>query len=178
MENPSQTRNSLSKPGNTGNIALHPICRERHSSRSPSRSRYRNQPLPRTLPEHRPKSHQAHLEWPPSRLIARHTAQLIERILADKPHPRDGIPRMSGDPSSGEDLLARPHRSRQRVERWLRRQRATSIGSYSTCLFVTPNLSTTSVSRWANAESAADAHVPAKRSQKARHPTGVALPSG
>ncbi len=58
------------------------------------RSRGRDKAI--TLAEHRPKSHQAHLEWPPSRLIdwARkigpHTAQLIERMLADKPHPEMG----------------------------------------------------------------------------------------
>lgn len=46
--------------------------------------------------EHRPKSHQAHLEWTPSRLVnwARsvgpNLAQLFERILADKPHPEMG----------------------------------------------------------------------------------------
>src|SRR4051794_5875995 len=49
-----------------------------------------------TTLEHRPKSHQAHLEWPPSRMvqwaetIGPHTAQLFERILADKPHPEMG----------------------------------------------------------------------------------------
>jgi len=46
--------------------------------------------------EHRPKSHQAHLEWTPSRLVnwARsvgpETARLFERILEDKPHPEMG----------------------------------------------------------------------------------------
>ena len=46
--------------------------------------------------EHRPKSHQAHLEWTPSRMvhwaqtIGPHTAQLFERIMADKPHPEMG----------------------------------------------------------------------------------------
>ena len=46
--------------------------------------------------EHRPKSHQAHLEWPPSRMvewaqkIGPHTAQLFERMMADKPHPERG----------------------------------------------------------------------------------------
>ena len=46
--------------------------------------------------QHRPKSHQAHLEWPPSRMVnwARslgpHTAQLFERILNAKPHPEMG----------------------------------------------------------------------------------------
>jgi transposase len=49
-----------------------------------------------TVHEHRPKSHQAHLEWTPSRMvnwaqnIGPHTAQLFERILADKPHPEMG----------------------------------------------------------------------------------------
>ena len=43
--------------------------------------------------EHRPKSHQAHLEWPPSRMvewaqkIGPHTSQLFERMMADKLHP-------------------------------------------------------------------------------------------
>jgi len=46
--------------------------------------------------EHRPKSHQAHLEWPPSRMvnwarsIGPHTAQFFQRILNDKPHPEMG----------------------------------------------------------------------------------------
>jgi transposase len=50
----------------------------------------------RTEREHRPKSHQAHLEWTPSRMvnwaeqIGPHTALLFERILAEKPHPEMG----------------------------------------------------------------------------------------
>ena len=58
------------------------------------RSRGRDKAV--TLAEHRPKSHQAHLEWPPSRLVAwaqkvgPHTARLVERMLADKPHPEMG----------------------------------------------------------------------------------------
>jgi transposase len=49
-----------------------------------------------TVHEHRPKSHQAHLEWPPSRLIhwgqsvGEATAQLIRTILESKPHPEMG----------------------------------------------------------------------------------------
>jgi len=49
-----------------------------------------------TIEEHRPKSHQAHLEWTPSRMvnwaatIGPYTAQLFERILNDKPHPEMG----------------------------------------------------------------------------------------
>lgn len=46
--------------------------------------------------EHRPKSHQAHLEWTPSRVVnwahsvGPNTARLCERILQDKPHPEMG----------------------------------------------------------------------------------------
>jgi transposase len=49
-----------------------------------------------TLPEHRPKAHQAHLDWPPSRLIdwagktGRHSAQLFQQILERYPHPEMG----------------------------------------------------------------------------------------
>ena len=49
-----------------------------------------------TQREHRPKSHQAHLEWTPSRMvnwaeqIGPNTATLFERILAEKPHPEMG----------------------------------------------------------------------------------------
>lgn len=58
------------------------------------RSRGREQTI--TNHEHRPKSHQAHLEWTPSRMvgwaqtIGPYTAQLFERIMADKPHPEMG----------------------------------------------------------------------------------------
>lgn len=58
------------------------------------RNRGRHQNV--TQNEHRPKSHQAHLEWTPSRMInwaaatGPHTAQLVERILDDKPHPEMG----------------------------------------------------------------------------------------
>ena len=49
-----------------------------------------------TVAEHMPKSHQAHLEWTPSRLIhwgesvGEATAQVIRRILENKPHPEMG----------------------------------------------------------------------------------------
>ena len=55
-----------------------------------------------TIAEHRPRSHQEHLEWTPSRMvrwaeaIGPHTARLFERILADKPHPEMGYVRVSG----------------------------------------------------------------------------------
>ena len=49
-----------------------------------------------TLPAHMPKSHQAHLEWTPSRLIhwaegiGAATAELVRTILERKPHPEMG----------------------------------------------------------------------------------------
>lgn len=49
-----------------------------------------------TLPQHRPKSHQAHLEWTPSRLInwaatvGPATAKVVQTILESKPHPEAG----------------------------------------------------------------------------------------
>lgn len=58
------------------------------------RSRGRNQAISEA--GHRPKSHQAHLEWTPSRMVewagkvGVHTAQLVGRILDDKPHPEMG----------------------------------------------------------------------------------------
>ena len=58
------------------------------------RSRGRGQAS--TNEEHRPKSHRAHLEWTPSRMvhwaetIGPNTARLFERIMNDKPHPEMG----------------------------------------------------------------------------------------
>ncbi len=49
-----------------------------------------------TVPSHMPKSHQKHLAWTPTRLIAwgqsvgPKTAELIEAILQDRPHPEQG----------------------------------------------------------------------------------------
>jgi transposase len=49
-----------------------------------------------TIADHRPKSHQQHLAWPPSRLVAwaqsvgPSTAQLFTEILKSKPHPEIG----------------------------------------------------------------------------------------
>lgn len=60
---------------------------------------------------HRPKSHKAHLEWTPSRMvhwaqtIGPHTAQLFERIMADKPHPEMGYRHLR--PSRGPKWSAR-----------------------------------------------------------------------
>jgi transposase len=49
-----------------------------------------------TIPEHRPKAHQRHLEWSPSRLvrwaesIGAATGALVLRILESRPHPEQG----------------------------------------------------------------------------------------
>jgi transposase len=49
-----------------------------------------------TDPAHRPKAHQEHLDWTPSRMIrwaektGPHTAAIITRILETKPHPEQG----------------------------------------------------------------------------------------
>lgn len=58
------------------------------------RSRIRGQVI--TNHEHRPHSHQAHQEWTSSRILqwgekaGPFTAKLMERIMADKPHPEMG----------------------------------------------------------------------------------------
>jgi len=49
-----------------------------------------------TDPGHRPKSHRAHLEWPPSRMVqwartvGTNAAQVVEKILESYPHPEMG----------------------------------------------------------------------------------------
>jgi hypothetical protein len=64
-----------------------------------------------TIAEHRPRSHQAHLEWTPSRMvhwaqtIGPHTARLFERILADKPHPEMGYRSLPGHHSARRSVL-------------------------------------------------------------------------
>jgi transposase len=50
-----------------------------------------------TLDEHRPKSHQKHLEWSPSRIvdwaktIGPECAKLVEKIMAERSHPEHGF---------------------------------------------------------------------------------------
>ena len=67
-------------------------CGRRVASHPRSHEAYRQT----TIHEHRPKSHQQHLEWTPSRLIdwARNvgpaTAEVFDKILASKPHPEMG----------------------------------------------------------------------------------------
>jgi transposase len=62
---------------------------------SHARSRVPNKAT--TADEHRPKSHQRYLQWTPSRLVewgkavGPLTADLLDRILASKPHPEQGF---------------------------------------------------------------------------------------
>ncbi len=50
-----------------------------------------------TLEEHRPKSHQKHLEWTPSRILAwaktigPECGHLVEKIMQNRPHPEQGF---------------------------------------------------------------------------------------
>jgi transposase len=61
-----------------------------------------------TVREHMPKSHQAHLGWPPSRLIhwaetiGAATAQVVRTILESKPHPEIGYRACLGIMSLGK----------------------------------------------------------------------------
>ena len=65
---------------------------KRVASHARSHAAYRHT----TLTQHMPKSHQAHLEWSPSRLIhwaegvGAATAELVRTILERKPHPEMG----------------------------------------------------------------------------------------
>jgi transposase len=85
-----------------------------------------------TCPEHMPERHRAHLAWNPERLIAwaartgPATAQLIEAIMANRPHPELGYrsclgilrlsgrypaPRMEAACRRALDIGARSYRS-------------------------------------------------------------------
>ena len=65
---------------------------ERFTSHLRSQARGRHT----TKPEHMPKAHQKHLEWTPARIahwaasIGPKTKELVEAILADRPHPEMG----------------------------------------------------------------------------------------
>ena len=67
-----------------------------HGTRVASHARSFTPHLATTIHEHRPKSHQAHLAWTPSRLIhwgesvGRATGQVVRTILERKPHPEMG----------------------------------------------------------------------------------------
>jgi len=82
-----------------------------------------------TIGDHRPKSHQKHLEWTPSRIIrwaeetGPSTAELFKNILSTRPHPEQGFRACLGI------LRLRKKHSPERLEAACRR--AISIRSYS-----------------------------------------------
>jgi transposase len=55
-----------------------------------------------TIPEHMPKSHRAHAEWSPRRLIqwgesiGSNAGAVVEHLLRSKPHPEQGYSRLPG----------------------------------------------------------------------------------
>jgi len=67
-----------------------------HGKRVAAHARSSQPGLFTTLPEHRPKAHQKHLEWTPGRIVewAQKTgpscAELVRQILESKPHPEQG----------------------------------------------------------------------------------------
>jgi transposase len=83
-----------------------------------------------TVNEHRPKSHQQHLAWPPSRLlhwaqsVGPSTAQLFKAILESKPHPEMGYRSCLGILRLGQRY------SPERVEAAAARAIATGACSY------------------------------------------------
>jgi len=83
-----------------------------------------------TLTEHRPKAHQRHLEWTPSRLVdwaktmGPATADLFERIIAVKRHPEQGYRSCLGILRLGKQY------SSQRLEAAARRAIALNACSY------------------------------------------------
>jgi transposase len=90
-------------------------------------------PLPHkatTVNEHRPKSHQQHLAWPPSRLlhwaqsVGSSTAQLFKAILESKPHPEMGYRSCLGILRLGQRYTT------ERVEAAAARALATGACSY------------------------------------------------
>ena len=82
-----------------------------------------------TVKEHMPKSHQAHLEWTPSRLIhwaetvGEATAQVVQTVLEKKPHPEMGYRACIGIISLGKTY------SNQRLE--AASKRALELGACS-----------------------------------------------
>lgn len=95
-----------------------------------SHPRLRKPNTAHTLPEHRPKSHQAHLAWPPSRIIqwartvGANTAQVVSQILERYPHPEMGYRSCLGIIRLGQDYPA------ARVEAAAERALATGAISY------------------------------------------------
>ena len=89
-----------------------------------------------TVAEHRPKSHQQYLAWPPSRLISwaqsvgPATAQLFAAILESKPHPEMGYRSCLGILRLGQRY------STERLEAASKRAVATGACSYQSVISI------------------------------------------
>ncbi len=98
----------------------------RVASHARSRAEYKHT----TIHEHRPKAHQRHQEWPPSRVVewcgavGPATAQVAERILGSNRHPEQGYRSCLGIVRLGENY---PH---ERVEAAARRALALNVCTY------------------------------------------------
>jgi len=92
-----------------------------------------------TTHEHRPKAHQRHLEWTPSRIIewcgkiGPATAQVVDRILASNRHPEQGYRSCLGIVRLGDKY---PH---ARVEAASRRALAFQVCSYQSLKSILEN---------------------------------------
>jgi len=92
-----------------------------------------------TIPQHRPKAHQRHLEWTPSRIIdwsstiGSATAQVVKRILTGNRHPEQGFRSCLGVIRLGDKY---PH---ARVEAAARRALALNVCSYQSLKAILDN---------------------------------------
>lgn len=92
-----------------------------------------------TIHEHRPKAHQRHLEWTPSRIvewcgkIGPATAQVVDRILTSNRHPEQGYRSCLGIIRLGEKY------PQARVEAASRRALALNVCSYQSLKSILKN---------------------------------------
>jgi len=92
-----------------------------------------------TTPEHRPKAHQRHLEWTPSRIIewsgkiGPATAEVVERILSSNRHPEQGYRSCLGIVRLGEKY------PQARVEAAARRAVALNVCTYQSLRAILEN---------------------------------------
>ena len=92
-----------------------------------------------TQSEHRPKAHQRHLEWTPSRIvewaakIGPATAQVVERILSSNRHPEQGYRSCLGVIRLGDQY---PH---PRLEAAARRALALNVCRYQSLKAILEN---------------------------------------
>jgi transposase len=92
-----------------------------------------------TIDDHRPRAHQRHLEWTPSRIIewsatiGPATAQVVDRILASNRHPEQGFRSCLGVIRLGDKY---PH---TRVEAAAGRALALNVCSYQSLKSILEN---------------------------------------